>query len=157
MLGNTIYGISGVITGGCNNRIGSNVAGNPFADMSFIAGGRKLDRSTGAATTFGSIGSGQNNYIVPGTNHASIFGGQNNQVSGNCSAILGGSGNTDGGNPFVGIFGNGVVGLPLIGGNGVFFVNELVIQNIPVITAGTFLQCYPVKFIQLILQVRALV
>ena len=94
MHGNTICGITSTITGGCNNRIGSNVAGEPFADLSFIGGGRDnwID-STGAATTFGSIGGGLNNYIVPGTNHASIFGGNNNSVADSCSSILGGTGN----------------------------------------------------------------
>ena len=97
----------------------------------------------GAGTTYGVIGGGQNNYIQPGTNHSSIFSGNGNNVSGSCSSILGGSGNNDNGNPWTGIFGNAVNGLALAAGLGGFFVNELVIQNIPVITAGTFFTMKP--------------
>lgn len=65
---------------------------------------------------------------------ASVVGGDNNIASGHGAAILGGSGNNDGGNPYVGIYGCNVAGLPLAAGNGGFFVNELVIQDVAVAT-----------------------
>jgi hypothetical protein len=49
----------------------------------------------------------------PGTpeNHASIFGGNGNSVTGNCSAILGGGGNGDGSFAFIGMYGNGLIAI----------------------------------------------
>jgi hypothetical protein len=73
-----------------------------------------LDTSATLINNFGTIGSGQSNYVGPGTNHSSIFGGNTNIVNGNCSAILGGFGNNDNGVPLTGMFGNGLAGSPLV-------------------------------------------
>jgi len=138
---NILSGNHSILGGGLNNGIGNIGAPSPGADFSFLGGGSANCIDTGGApgaTTYGTIGGGESNTIHAGTNHSSIFGGSNNQVSGNCSAILGGINNNDGGYPYTGIFGVGVTGLPLAAGNGGFFVNELVIQNIPVITALTY-------------------
>lgn len=89
-------------------------------------------------TFYNYLGGGRNNILAAGAIFGSIFSGDNNTVSGAHSPILGGLNNNDNGNACVGIYGTGVNGLALIGGFGGFFVNELVIQNIPVVTAGTY-------------------
>ena len=129
---------------GCLNSIGAIGGAGAGNDFNIIVGGclNNID-DTGATTCYGVIGGGYQNFIGAGTNHASIFSGYNNQVSGSCSSILGGENNNDNGNPYTGIFGTGVNGLPLAAGNGGFFVNEMVIQNIPVITAATFFTLLP--------------
>ena len=86
--------------------------------------------NTGFATTYGVIGGGQGNCIFPGTNHSSIFSGNGNCVSGSCSSILGGSGNSDGGFNYVGIFGQNVTGvIP-----NAFHAENFVGQNMPLYT-----------------------
>ena len=78
-------------------------------------------------TSFASVFNGQNNCICAATDYASIFSGQNNCVAGNYSSILGGSGNSDGGIPYVGIFGCNITGVMPCA----FHANEFVAQNMP--------------------------
>jgi hypothetical protein len=78
------------------------------------------------------IGGGINNTITG--NCSVIVGGENNTVNGAYSAILGGNGNNDSGLPNTFIAGSGIIAAALPGGNGGLFANEIVIQNIPVIT-----------------------
>ena len=61
----------------------------------------------------------------PGEAFNFIGGGVNNQVLGSCSAILGGSGNNDGGLPYVGIFGCNITGVTTCA----FHANQFVAQN----------------------------
>ncbi len=82
----------------------------------------------------GIIGGGQNNCVFPGTNHSSIFSGQFNKVSGSCSSVLGGSGNNDGGFPYTGMYGCNLTA-SLVGC--AFWVNELIVPNMPVDATGT--------------------
>ena len=87
---------------------------------------------TTCLVSFGIIGRGQPNKVFTGTNHSSIFSGQNNTVSGSCSAILGGSGNNDNGFNYVGIFGQNVTGVI----NNAFHAENLVAQNMPLYMGG---------------------
>ena len=115
------------------------------ATFSFIGGGSNntID-SSGSPTSFATIGGGQNNYIAPGTNHASIFGGNGNQLSGNCSAILGGSGNNDNGVPNTGMYANGLtVPFAVPGAPSAFWVDQLVMSNIVVDTTGVIWPTLP--------------
>ena len=135
-----------------NGGIGKSIAGNvtagttDVADFSFIGGGQNnLISSVGASSHYGAIGGGQNNVIHPGALHASIFGGNANQVSGSNSAILGGSGNNDNGIPFTGMYGNGLVAsVPVLGAPSAFWADTLVIPNIPLITTGPAYAALPI-------------
>ena len=74
-----------------------------------------------------------NNIVGSGATHAVIGnGGSGNKVSGSCSTILGGVNNCDNGHAFTGIFGNSISAAIIPGGNGAFWVNELVVPNIPI-------------------------
>ena len=86
----------------------------------------------GEVSSFGVIGGGQGNTIAAGTNHSSIFSGNGNTVAGSCSSILGGSGNSDGGFNYVGIFGQGITGVC----DNMFHVNCLWAGNLPLASGG---------------------
>ena len=102
-------------------------------DFGFIGGGSdNFIDSTGSFNTYGVIGGGQINCIFPGTNHSSILNGYQNQVSGSCSAILGGSGNSDGGFNWAGVFGCNVMGVAACA----FHSNTFVAQNMYNATGG---------------------
>ena len=68
----------------------------------------------------------------PGEAFNFIGGGVNNQVLGSCSAILGGSGNNDGGLPYVGIFGCNITGAVAC----TFHANNYFINNACLVSAG---------------------
>src|SRR6185312_2812354 len=122
--------------GGSLNGIGdSSVSPVNFATESFLGGGSMncID-AVGANTKFGVIGGGQSNKVCAGTNHSSIFSGKGNTVSGSCSSILGGSGNSDGGFGYVGIFGQGITApLP-----NTFYTNCLNACSTPLYIFGGF-------------------
>ena len=105
------------------------------AEYGFIGSGQNNCIDTGAAmstaTPFGVIGGGQNNTICAGATHSAIVGGQNNCALGQCSVILGGSNNNDGGFPHTAVFGNGI-SATLVPGPSSFWVDELVVPNIPI-------------------------
>lgn len=63
----------------------------------------------------------------------SFVGVYKNTVAANYSAILGGSGNNDGGNPYVGIYGQNITNTC----SGYFHVNSLIAQNIQPTSGGT--------------------
>ena len=87
----------------------------------------------GEVSSYGVIGGGQGNTIAAGTNHSSIFSGNGNTVAGSCSSILGGSGNSDGGFPFTGMYGNALIASvapATLGVPSVMWVDELVVANI---------------------------
>jgi hypothetical protein len=71
--------------------------------------GRRLGGDGNA--TWNVIGGGDKNCIYNGANYASVLGGGSNHVSGSFSSILGGSGNSDGGFNYVGVFGESVTGV----------------------------------------------
>ncbi len=140
---NSVHGDTNTIGGGDHNNIGNATPGTPGSEWSFIGGGSSnvIDSAVGVRTSFHTIGGGEANYIGPAIRHAGIFSGSLNIVTGNCSAILGGDNNNDGGFARTGMYGTGLVGAAIPGGLGAFFVNELVIQNIPVDPTG--LVVYP--------------
>ena len=70
------------------------------------------------------------------TNHSSIFNGHFNCVAGAYSSILGGNLNYDNGVPFTGMYGSGMTALPVPGVPSAFWVNELVVPNMPGSPAG---------------------
>ena len=127
------------IVGGCQNSIGSSItSGSGFTvGYSIIGGGVNncIDSTPTGISKFDFIDDGCNNTVCAGTNHSGIFSGYQNCVSGSCSVVLGGSGNNDGGYNYVGIFGCNVTGVVANG----FHVNEVVIQDIPVVNAVGFL------------------
>ena len=64
------------------------------------------------------------------------MGGCFNTVSGDYSAILGGSGNNDNGIPFTGMYGNGLVATAAVpGAPSSFWVDTLVAPSIPLVNA----------------------
>lgn len=77
--------------------------------------------------TLSYFGGGLDTGIIS-VNFSSIFGGQNNTVTGNCSAIFCGSGNSDGGFSNVFIAGSGITGIV----NNAFHTEEIVLTNIAV-------------------------
>ena len=90
---------SGAVIAGGQAKVNGSPGGNFFSSHhGFIGGGcaNCIDSSNGA-TTYGTNAGGELNTIAPGTNHPSILGGAGNTVSGSGSAILGASGNNDGG------------------------------------------------------------
>jgi hypothetical protein len=130
-----------LISGGHSNCVHDNLAaiGGGSANLIDVGGERSV------------ISGGNNNTII--AQGAVIGGGTNNTVSGSCSviaggqgnvstgafsAILGGNGNNDSGLPNTFIAGSGLIAAALPGGNGGLFANEIVIQNIPVVTAVTY-------------------
>ena len=121
------------IGGGRNNRNDTN--GPTGSIFSAIAGGdQNVIEDT---TTYGAILGGETNKIGTGADHSAIFAGNGNLASGKCSVILGGTGNDDGGNDFTAVYGNGLaayVSPTLLNLPSLFWVDELVAANIPVIT-----------------------
>lgn len=116
-----------VIGGGTCNTIG-NIAGSFDSQFSFIGGGYCNCVDSAAFTSnFGFIGNGQCNYVGPGTNYGTIVNGLCNTVTGNCSAILGGSGNSDGGLAWAGVFGCNVTAVSACA----FHANNFVAPNMP--------------------------
>lgn len=98
---------------------------------------------------FSGIFSGEKNQVFPDATHNFIGGGHCNLIEAACnvigggcancttgaySAILGGSGNCDNGEPLTGIYGTGIVAAnipPIPFGTGAFWVNEIVVRDIP--------------------------
>jgi len=80
------------------------------ANTSFLGGGAEncIMSNASFASNFNVLGGGQQNAIDPGATHSSIFSGHKNCVAGNCSAILGGANNSDGGLNNVFIAGSGI-------------------------------------------------
>jgi hypothetical protein len=115
--------------GGYSNNMGSGIVGDLGAIGSFMGGGESncIDSDDNFGTTYAAIGGGQFNKVCLNTNHSSIFSGMQNTVRGNCSSILGGEGNDDGGIDYVGIFGCGVTGVV----TKAFHANNYVAQNMP--------------------------
>ena len=113
------------ISGGSGNNIGA-LTGAGFGVIfgGIGGGGGNCIDDTSAPTSYGIIGGGQANCICAGTNHSSIFSGNGNIVSGSCSSILGGSGNSDGGFNYVGIFGQAITGV----GNNLFHVDGIYVN-----------------------------
>ncbi len=112
-------------------------ASTDCATLSFIGGGGNNSITPPAATNIdgSAIVSGRTNQIA--SNCAFIGGGNNNILTGDYSAILGGANNSDGGNSFTGIFGNNLIATTSPATMGVpsaMWVDELVIQNLPVDT-----------------------
>ena len=86
-----------------------------------------IDSNATSPATCGVIAGGFKNKYCAGIHYLSIFSGHNNTVAGNCSAILGGVNNYDGGLDFVGIFGQSVTGvIP-----NAFHAENFVGQNMP--------------------------
>ena len=121
------------ISGGTQNNIGALLGGGCGSVYGGIGGGcMNCIDDTGAQSCYGIIGNGLNNKICAGTNHSSIFSGNGNTVAGSCSSILGGSGNSDGGFNYVGIFGQGITA----NAGNTFFVEGLNACSIPHIIGG---------------------
>jgi len=114
------------IGGGQCNNVGLGGSGAPFSGI--VGGQCNIIDDTGAATNYGIIGGGFCNCVCAGTNHSSIFSGECNMVTGNCSQIFGGLCNCDGGYNYVGIFGCCVTGAM----HNAFHANNIVGQNIPI-------------------------
>jgi hypothetical protein len=105
---------------------------------SVIGGGNNniINATPAIASPLGVIGGGQNNLIAPGVLSGAILGGDANNISGSFSAVLGGQNNNDGGFPFTGMYGNGLIATAGTGATGTpsnFWVDELIAANIPVI------------------------
>ena len=131
------------ILNGYNNCIASNgsfIGGgqtnaiNIISDCSFINSGQCNNigalGAIGLGSAFSGIGGGQNNCIddtAAPVLHSGIFGGFGNTVFGSCSSILGGSGNSDGGFNYVGIFGQNVIGVT----PNAFHAENYVAQSMP--------------------------
>jgi len=131
------------IGGGCQNVIYSVGIGACDMCFNFIGGGGQncIVSNTSASANYAAIGGGEQNTVCANTNHASIFGGINNCVAGSCSSILGGSGNSDGGFSFIGMYGNGLVATKAPSAYGVpsaFWVDTLVAPSIPLVTPLTY-------------------
>ena len=95
-----------------------------------------MDTSSGYTITYSLISGGQGNKIYAGTGSgtyfSSILGGCNNTNAGSYSAILGGGGNTvSAAYSYAAIFGCNVNAVASCA----FHANNLIIQNIPVITS----------------------
>jgi hypothetical protein len=106
---------------------------------SVIGGGNNniINATPAIASPLGVIGGGQNNLIAPGVLSGAILGGDANNISGSFSAVLGGQNNNDGGFPFTGMYGNGLIATVGTGATGApsnFWVDELIAANIPVDT-----------------------
>ena len=75
-----------------------------------------------------------------------IGGGQGNTITGSYSAIVGGKGNDEGGMGFTGMYGNGLIATvspTTMGVPSAFWVDELVVPNIPVILTPGGLSSLP--------------
>ena len=119
---NAITGSCSVITGGYKHQVNS--------DFAFVGGGCLNQVNS----DFAVVGGGYFNQ-ANGLN-SFVGAGDTNLVTGNCSAILGGFNNDDGGNDYTGIFGTGITASPIPSGTGAFWVNELILNSIPAGTAG---------------------
>ncbi len=151
---NCISGSDSAIGGGITNNIESQasfVGGgqanfiNSGSSNSFIGGGftNGIGISVGGnSALYSSIGGGQNNCIddtAAAVNHSGIFSGFGNTVSGSCSVVLGGLNNGDGGFPNTAVFGNTLVASvdpATMGVPSAFWVDELIVPNIPVDVTG---------------------
>ena len=122
---------------------------NKLSSQSFNQANQGSDMVIACAASYASIMSGSCNYVKGGACYGSIFSGEcntvcanainsaifsgcNNCVSGCCSVILGGSGNSDGGKNYVGIFGCGITGVQSCA----LHANALVAQNMCNMTFG---------------------
>ncbi len=111
-------------------------ASTDCATFSLIAGGGNncITPPPAATNIDGSaIVGGRTNQIA--SNCAFIGGGNNNILTGDYSAILGGNGNNDNGIPFTGMYGNNLSAIPFLASPppSALWVDELIVPNIPVV------------------------
>ena len=130
----TSGGVFGFIGGGTGNILG------PVFQQGAIGGGTG-NAINGSADNF--IGGGNSNKIVTAAAACGVIaGGSGNQVSGAYSAILGGQNNSDGGNPFTGMFGNGLLASAFVTPAPIppsaFWVDTMVALNVPNVTAAQY-------------------
>jgi len=97
-----------------------------------------IDSNATSPATCGVIAGGFKNKDCAGIHYSSIFGGHKNTVAGNCSSILGGFNNYDGGYDNVFIAGSGIALSATVGNPNSLHVNGLWANGIPDGTLGPF-------------------